>query len=162
MQIRSLSSEISVNQEHRCEEGGSPSPNFSAYSQLDEMPHVIILEFKNDLSELNWGFWSDTSREILVLKWGKCQNVPRHKRRKRKSRNHSTSYCWKLNAAYNPMHVLNFKMWPTDHIEWSKFKKTTKSKPKKTSKSAKRNIAGVKSYPLQSKPWAQFRNFPVI
>ena len=41
MQIRSLSSEISVYQEHRCAGGGSPSPNFSAYSQLDEMPHVL-------------------------------------------------------------------------------------------------------------------------
>ena len=45
MQIRSLSSEISFPQEHRCA-GGSPSPNFSAYSQLDEMPHIRTIVIK--------------------------------------------------------------------------------------------------------------------
>ena len=39
MQIRSLSSEIDGRTEPWCG-GGSPSPNFLAYSQLDEMPHI--------------------------------------------------------------------------------------------------------------------------
>ena len=40
MQIPSLSSELHGPQDPRWAGGGSPSPNFPAYSQLDEMPHV--------------------------------------------------------------------------------------------------------------------------
>ena len=41
MQIPSLSSELEGTYEARCGGGGSPSPNPAAYSQLDEMPHVL-------------------------------------------------------------------------------------------------------------------------
>ena len=39
MSIRSLSKKLHGLKEPRCG-GGSPSPNFLAYSQLDEMPHM--------------------------------------------------------------------------------------------------------------------------
>ena len=42
MQIRSLSKKLHGRQQPRCEGGGSPSSNFLAYSQLDEMSHIYI------------------------------------------------------------------------------------------------------------------------
>ena len=51
MQIRSLSSELKVPKESRCAGGGPPSPNFSAYSQLDEMPHVYKVTITQSILE---------------------------------------------------------------------------------------------------------------
>ena len=62
MQIRSLSKKLHGRQQPRCG-GGSPSPNFPAYSQLDEMPHVFFVRIDKLRIQS-----AETSNSEMVLK----------------------------------------------------------------------------------------------